>query len=82
MSSSKKGCGGGIVVTTPEGFKLYHALVFKLNVTNNEAEYDALIGGIKFTNPLKAERLRVKKNSTLVVGQVNGVLEVKGKRFL
>lgn len=39
----KEGLRGGIVLNSPEGFKLYQACVFTFNHTNNEA----LIGGIR-----------------------------------
>ncbi|VFQ95927.1 unnamed protein product [Cuscuta campestris] len=36
--SGPRGYGGGIVFTTPEGFKIYHAIVFNFKLTNNEAK--------------------------------------------
>ncbi|VFR02697.1 unnamed protein product [Cuscuta campestris] len=46
-ASGPKSYGGVIVFTTPEGFKIYHALVFNFKLTNNEAEYEALAGGLR-----------------------------------
>ncbi|VFQ96735.1 unnamed protein product [Cuscuta campestris] len=51
-ASGPKGCGTGIVFTTPEGFKIYHALVFNFKLTNNEAEYEALAGGLRLARAL------------------------------
>ncbi|VFQ66018.1 unnamed protein product [Cuscuta campestris] len=52
-ASGPKGYGGGIVFTTPEGFKIYHALVFNFKLTNNEAEYGALAGWLRLAQALK-----------------------------
>ncbi|VFQ73601.1 unnamed protein product [Cuscuta campestris] len=46
-SCTKDGSGGGAVLTSPEGFKAYHSFKFTFRATNNEAEYEALIGGIQ-----------------------------------
>ena len=45
--------------------------------TNNEAEYEALLTGLKMAKILGAAELDVLSNSQLVVGQVNGDYEAK-----
>ncbi|VFQ68918.1 unnamed protein product [Cuscuta campestris] len=55
-ASGPRGYGGGIVFTTPEGFKIYHAIVFNFKLTNNEAEYEALAGGLRLAQALKISR--------------------------
>ncbi|XP_031127529.1 uncharacterized protein LOC116029621 [Ipomoea triloba] len=77
-SSNKKGCGGGIVLTSPEGFKIYQALISKFRPTNNEAEYEALLGGIRLAKQMKADRLRLRSDSRLVIGQLSGTIEAVG----
>ncbi|VFQ74019.1 unnamed protein product [Cuscuta campestris] len=69
-ASGPRGYGGGIVFTTPEGFKIYHAIVFKFKLTNNEAEYEALVGGLRLAQALKISRVSIKSDSSLIVGQV------------
>ncbi|VFQ79186.1 unnamed protein product [Cuscuta campestris] len=76
-----KGWGAGIVFTTPEGFKIYHALVFNFKLTNNEAEYKALTGGPRLAQALGIKRIRIRSDSSLVVGQINGEMEVKEERL-
>ena len=44
---------------------------------NNEAEYEALIIGIKLAKELRTPTLQVFSDSQLVVGQVNGECEAK-----
>ncbi|VFQ76638.1 unnamed protein product [Cuscuta campestris] len=76
-ASGPKGCAAGVVFTTPEGFKIYHALVFNFKLTNNEAEYEALAGGLRLARSLGVKRMKIRSDSSLVVGQVNGEMEVK-----
>ena len=49
--------------------------------TNNEAEYEALLTGLRIAKELGATMLRVQSNSQLIVGQVNGEYEAKEDRM-
>uniref|UniRef100_A0A2N9FT66 Uncharacterized protein n=1 Tax=Fagus sylvatica TaxID=28930 RepID=A0A2N9FT66_FAGSY len=49
--------------------------------TNNEAEYEALLVGLKTAKILGATELDVRSDSQLVVGQVNGDYEAKEGRM-
>ncbi|VFQ66965.1 unnamed protein product [Cuscuta campestris] len=80
-ASGRKGYGGGVVFTTPEGFTVYHALIFNFKLTNNEAEYEALIGGLRLAKTLQINCLKIKSNSSLVVGHINGNMEAKGEKM-
>lgn len=50
--------------------------------TNNEAEYQALITGLRLALKLKIDRLVIKSDSELVVKQLNGVYRVKHERMV
>ncbi|VFQ64991.1 unnamed protein product [Cuscuta campestris] len=80
-ASGLKGYGGGVVFTTPEGFKIYHALVFNFKLTNNGAEYEALAGGLRLAQALKINRVSIKSDSSLIVGQVTGTMEAREGRM-
>ncbi|XP_019155154.1 PREDICTED: uncharacterized protein LOC109152025 [Ipomoea nil] len=80
-SSSRKGSGGGVVITSPEGFKVYYALIYQFSPTNNEVEYEAFVAGLQFARDLGAESVRARTDSSLVVGQVLGDFEVNGERL-
>ncbi|VFQ87018.1 unnamed protein product [Cuscuta campestris] len=80
-ASGPKGYGGGVVFTTLEGFKIYHALVFNFKLTNNEAEYEALPGGLRLAQALKINRVSIKSDSSLIVGQVTGTMEAREGRM-
>ncbi|VFQ66993.1 unnamed protein product [Cuscuta campestris] len=80
-ASGPRGYGGGIVFSTPEGFKIYHAIVFNFKLTNNEAEYEALAGGLRLAQALKINRVSIKSDSSLIVGQVSGNMEAREGRM-
>uniref|UniRef100_A0A2N9GWC8 Uncharacterized protein n=1 Tax=Fagus sylvatica TaxID=28930 RepID=A0A2N9GWC8_FAGSY len=70
--SSVKGAGGvGIVFKTPEGHLLKHSTRLQYPTTNNEAEYEALLTGLRIAKELGANRLKIRSDSQLIVGQVN-----------
>ena len=46
-ASSAMGAGAGIVLITPEGIRLEHSFRLGFKASNNEAEYEALITGLK-----------------------------------
>ena len=50
-------------------------------MTNNEAEYHALIDGLKAVEPWKPDKLEVCLDSKLVVEQMNGRYRVREARL-
>ncbi|GJV94322.1 reverse transcriptase domain-containing protein [Tanacetum coccineum] len=46
-SSCTDGSGAGLILTNPEGIEFTYALRFRFDATNNEAEYEALIAGLR-----------------------------------
>ncbi|PON44644.1 Ribonuclease H, partial [Parasponia andersonii] len=46
-SSNENRAGAGIVLISPKGHNIHYALRFKFPALNNEAEYEALIAGLK-----------------------------------
>ncbi|XP_038982200.1 uncharacterized protein LOC120110682 [Phoenix dactylifera] len=76
-SSSSGGSGAGLILTSPNGVVAEQALRLEFPASNNEAEYEALIAGLKLARELKVEDLKVYSNSQLVVSQVLGDFEAK-----
>ncbi|CDO99984.1 unnamed protein product [Coffea canephora] len=76
-SSSKDGCGAGLLLTSPLGDELAYALRFDFRASNNESEYEALIAGMMIARKLGAESIEVYSDSQLIVNQVGGSYEVK-----
>ncbi|GJV37274.1 reverse transcriptase domain-containing protein [Tanacetum coccineum] len=54
-----------------------YALRFRFDATNNEAEYEALIAGLKTAKQMGVENLQENVDSRLVANQVNGTYVAK-----
>ncbi|XP_024021322.1 uncharacterized protein LOC112091560 [Morus notabilis] len=80
-ASSENGSGAGVLLISPKGYKITSAVRFKFKVSNNEAEYETLIAGLRLANHLKVERLGIFSNSQLVVGQVNEEYPARGEKM-
>jgi ribonuclease HI len=69
------GAGAGAVLTSPSGDKLFYAvqLYFKPEhkVSNNIAEYEGLLAGLRAANALGIKRLVIKGDSQLVLNFSN-----------
>ena len=79
---SALGVEAGIVVITPEWIKLEHSFRLGFNASNNEAEYEALLAGLRVVSDLGAKEVEVYSDSQLVVNQVQGSFEVKDPRMV
>jgi hypothetical protein len=65
------GGGAGVLFISPKGKQLKYVLQFLWEVSNNEAEYEALLHGLRLVISLGIKRLLVYGDSLLVVQQVN-----------
>jgi ribonuclease HI len=81
-SSTKNAGGIGIIVRSPEGDIIKQAIRLEYTTTNNEAEYEALLAGLKIARTLGATELDIHSDSQVVVGQVNRDYKAKEKRML
>ncbi|KAK0596905.1 hypothetical protein LWI29_020009 [Acer saccharum] len=69
-SSNTHGSGAGIVITTPEGNAVECAMRFDFKATNNQADYEALLAGLRVCIALGADELEIFSDSQVVVNQV------------
>ncbi|KAM2339537.1 hypothetical protein ACFX1X_019096 [Malus domestica] len=76
-SSNQQGYGAGLVLTTPDKVAIEYALRFKFKASNNEAEYKALIVGLRLSKHLGLKRIDIFSDSQLVVNQVTNNFDVK-----
>ncbi|XP_057793079.1 uncharacterized protein LOC131009684 [Salvia miltiorrhiza] len=80
-SVTKEGCGIGVYITSP-GYGTYQfAIKFTCRLSNNEAEYEAVVRGAHILSELKAERVIIKTDSQLVAQQYSGGYSVKEERM-
>jgi ribonuclease HI len=63
--------GAGVLFISPRGEQLKYVLQILWEVSNNEAEYEALLHGLRLAISLGIKRLLAYGNSLLVVQQVN-----------
>ncbi|GJT65920.1 reverse transcriptase domain-containing protein [Tanacetum coccineum] len=76
-SSCVDGCGAGVILTDPEGAEFTYALRFQFKATNNEAEYESLIAGLRITEKIGVQNLQVNVDSKLAANQVNETYTAK-----
>ena len=62
-ASSAIGSGAGIVIITPEGIRLEHSFRLGFKASNNEAEYEAFITGLRIAFDLCARDVEVYLDS-------------------
>ena len=67
-SSTQKGGGAGVVIISPEEDVLKYGVQLKFPVTNNEAEYEAILMGLRIARELGAKNISLGSDSQLVVG--------------
>ena len=81
-ASNALGVGVGIMVVTPEGIKLEYSFRLGFKTSNNEAEYGALLVGLRVVSDLGAREVEVYSDSRLVVNQAQGSFEAKDPRMV
>jgi ribonuclease HI len=66
-----EGAGAGVLLISPKGEQLKYVLQIFWKVSNNEAEYEALLHGLCLAISLGIKRLLVYDDSAVVINQVN-----------
>jgi ribonuclease HI len=66
-----QGAGAGIPVTSPKGESFKYILQMHFLSSNNAAEYEALLHGLRIATTLDIHRLKVLGDSILVINQAN-----------
>jgi len=69
--------GAGVWITDGEGRRLAEICRYLGHKTNNEAEYWALLLGLREAKSLGGESIRVFTDSELIAKQVNGIYRVR-----
>nr|XP_029148713.1 uncharacterized protein LOC114925314 [Arachis hypogaea]XP_029154490.1 uncharacterized protein LOC114927735 [Arachis hypogaea] len=69
--------GAGIILESPVGVVYEQSIRFKFPVSNNQAKYEALIGGLTLAAKVEATRLEICSDSQVVTSQVNGSYQAR-----
>ncbi|GKD20077.1 reverse transcriptase domain-containing protein, partial [Tanacetum coccineum] len=81
-SSCVDGSGVGLILTSPEGTEFTYALRFQFTASNNEAEYEALIVGLRIAAHMGVRNVHVSVDSKLVANQVLGTYVAKEENMI
>nr|XP_025616499.1 uncharacterized protein LOC112708784 [Arachis hypogaea] len=76
-ASNPQRAGAGILLESSDGLILEHSLRFSFKASNNQAEYEALIAGLRLAIDLDIHDLKVYCDSLLVVQQANQNFQTK-----
>ncbi|GFS36997.1 hypothetical protein Acr_00g0049130 [Actinidia rufa] len=71
-----------LVLRAPSGEQMEYTIRMGFQATNNEAEYEALLAGLRLATELGAQSLEVFSDSQLVVNQVQGDYLAKDSRMI
>ncbi|GJS53949.1 reverse transcriptase domain-containing protein [Tanacetum coccineum] len=81
-SSCIDGSGAGLILTSPDGAEFTYALRFQFTASNNEAEYEALLAGLRIAAQMGVRNVRVSVDSKLVANQVLGTYIAKEENMI
>jgi ribonuclease HI len=84
-SWSHKGAGAAAVLSSPGGVPIWYAARLQFDTTNNTAEYEAVLLGLRKAKALGVRRLLIRTDSKLVASHVDKSFEAKEegmKRYL
>nr|GEU95505.1 histone-lysine N-methyltransferase family member SUVH9-like [Tanacetum cinerariifolium] len=71
------GSGAGLILTNPGGVEFTYALRFQFTASNNKAEYEALVAGMRIAAQMGVKNIQVNVESKLVANQVLGTYVAK-----
>ena len=66
-ASGAIGAGAEVVIITSEGIRLEHSFRLGFRASNNEAEYEALLAGLRAVLDMGAREVEIYSDSQLVV---------------
>ena len=71
----------GVVITTIDGEVLKCGVRLKFPTTNDEAEYEGILMGLRLRKAFGAKNLLVQNDSKLLIGQIKEEYEAKEERM-
>ncbi|XP_065023217.1 uncharacterized protein LOC135649048 [Musa acuminata AAA Group] len=76
-SANSKGASAGLVLLAPDGQLFERSLRFGFQATKNEAEYEALLAGLRLALEMQVVAIHVLTDSQLVAKQLSGGYEAR-----
>ncbi|GAU46629.1 hypothetical protein TSUD_284770 [Trifolium subterraneum] len=81
-SSNSQGSGEDIILENGDGVLIEVSLGLSFPTTNNQAEYEAFLAGLRLAEDMGAEEIKIFTDSQLVASQVSGEYQTKEERLL
>ncbi|GKA14236.1 reverse transcriptase domain-containing protein [Tanacetum coccineum] len=81
-ASNNEGFGAGLILIAPDDVEYSYALRLNFSNSNNEAEYEALLAGLRIAKEMQVRDIHAFVDSKLVASQVEGSYEAKGARMI
>ncbi|GKC70774.1 reverse transcriptase domain-containing protein [Tanacetum coccineum] len=76
-SSNEGGSRAGLILTNPDGVEFTYALRFEFKASKNEAEYEALLVGLRIADSMGVKHIEAFVDSKLVANQINNLYQAK-----
>ena len=80
-ASRQTGAGTSLQLKAPTGEMAEQAIQLDFPKSNNETESEAILAGINLTQSVSSEKILIRSDYQLVVGQVNGEFEMRDQRM-
>ncbi|XP_022004349.1 uncharacterized protein LOC110901896 [Helianthus annuus] len=77
-ASNEDGADAGLRLVSPDNHEFTYAIRLDFKSTNNEAEYEAFLAGLRLAIKMGVKHIEALVDSMLVAGQINGQYEAKG----
>ena len=75
------GLGAGVVLTSPTRDTVQYVLQLLYTDSNNAAEYEAPLHGLRMAFSMGIQRLEVRGDSNLAISRVNGYFDAKDPKM-
>ncbi|XP_057803385.1 uncharacterized protein LOC131018688 [Salvia miltiorrhiza] len=80
-SVTKEGCGIGVYIISPSSEVYQFVIKFTCRMSNNEAEYEAVVRGAHILSKLRDECVIIRTDSQLVAQQLSGSYHIKDHKM-
>ncbi|GJW89259.1 reverse transcriptase domain-containing protein [Tanacetum coccineum] len=80
-ASNNGGSGAGLILIAPDDVEYSYALRLNFSNSNNDAEYEALLAGLRIATEMKVKDIYAFVDSKLVASQVEGSYEAKAENM-
>ncbi|GAU41760.1 hypothetical protein TSUD_13610 [Trifolium subterraneum] len=76
-ASNAAGAGAGIILENEEGILIEVSIALSFPTSNNQAEYEAFLAGLRLAEDVGAKEIKIYTDSQLVASQVLGEYQAK-----